>query len=139
MNIKIHHTGSAGNLIQIDNILIDPGVPIKKIKDALHYRLRDIRFCLLSHAHNDHAKGAKDIMKAGVDIYCSQESAEALKLHGHRLHIIEPEKKFQVGSWVIYPFELKHDVMNLGFFIGKGTSKRVLYATDTNYIHPRFN
>jgi len=137
MNITVHYTGSAGNLIQAGNILIDPGVPIKKIKDALHYRLRDVRFCLLSHSHADHSKGAKDLMKAGVDIYCSKESADNLKLSSHRLHIIEPGSQINIGPWQIIPFELVHDVSNLGFFIGNGKD-RILYATDTNYIHPRF-
>jgi len=32
---------------------------------------------------------------------------------------------------------MKHDVPNIGFYIAKD-SKRILYATDTNYIHNRF-
>jgi len=137
MNITVHHSGSRGNLYQVDDILIDPGVPIKATKKALNFRLSEIRACLCGHFHSDHSKAAKDILRAGIDLYCSQETAEALKLSGHRLHIIEPMKEFKINRWRILPFPLVHDAPNLGFLLQKG-GKKCLYCNDTNYISHKF-
>jgi len=50
-----HYSSSSGNLYQVKSgggqLLIDPGVPISKIKKALGFRTREIAACLLSHEH----------------------------------------------------------------------------------------
>lgn len=147
MNITIHHTGSAGNLIQVDDILIDPGVPIKEIKRCLNFRLSEIKGCLIGHAHLDHAKGAKDLIKAGVECFCSQETSDILGLSGHRLNILLPGVVWGIGKYkdewrlppfAILPFPVVHDAPgSLGFLIVKEEEK-ILYACDTNYIPYRF-
>jgi phosphoribosyl 1,2-cyclic phosphodiesterase len=137
MNIKVHYTGSTGNLFQIDNLLIDPGVSIKRIKEALDYKLSDIAGCLVSHAHKDHCKGVNDIMKCGTSCYMSFETAQEINASGHRVNIIAPDKQFEIGNWKIKPFKLIHDVFNLGFLISKDDEK-ILFATDTAYIPYRF-
>ena len=135
--IKIIASSSAGNLYQVDNILIEAGMPIKAIKQALNYRLSNMSGCLISHSHGDHARAAGDILKSGVDLYCSKETAEERDLHGHRLHIIEPMKQFELGGWKIKPFPLKHDVMNFGFLLSRDEYK-IVFAVDTNYIPFKF-
>lgn len=139
MNITVHHSGSSGNLIQVDDILIEAGVPIKEIKRSLGFRLSEIQACLVSHSHGDHAKGLKDLLKAGVDCYCSWGTSEALHLEGHRLHIIgDVSYQFKVGPWDVKSFPVVHDAPgSLGFLIAKGAQK-LLYACDTNYIPYRF-
>ena len=56
-------TGSKGNAVKIDDILIDCGVSFKKLKDVYKY----IRLVLLTHEHSDHIKGA-GIMSRKLDI-----------------------------------------------------------------------
>jgi phosphoribosyl 1,2-cyclic phosphodiesterase len=93
---------------------------------------------LLTHEHQDHARAAKDLLKSGVDVYMSQGTAEALKLSGHRLHIIEAHKQFSIGPWAILPFETIHDAAEpLGFLASEGHHK-ILYVTDTCYVPYRF-
>lgn len=137
MNINVFASSSAGNSYQVGNLLIEAGVPIKKIKQSLNYKLSSILGCLISHCHGDHVKGAKALMKAGVDCFVSHETAQAVGLKGHRLHIIKPLHQFQIGKWSIKPFSLIHDVPCLGFIISNGKEK-ILFATDTNYIPYRF-
>ncbi|HEA68220.1 MAG TPA: MBL fold metallo-hydrolase [Desulfobacterales bacterium] len=72
-------------------------------------------------------------MESAIDVYVSRETKEALNLSGHRLHIIEPEKQFEIGTWTIDTFPLVHDVPNIGFLLSSG-DERLLYATDTHYI-----
>lgn len=138
MEIKIYHSTSRANLYQVDDILIEAGPAISEIKKSLNYKLSDISGCLISHSHKDHARAAKDIMQAGIDVYMAQETADELNLDSHRLHIIEPLKQFNLNGYRIKPFRLAHDVMNLGFIIQKDKEK-ILFAIDTNYIPFRFN
>lgn len=138
MNIQALHSSSKGNLYRVDNLLLEAGVPIKEIKKSLDYRLSEIDGCLCTHCHQDHSRAARDLMKAGVDVYCLQETAEALDLSGHRLNIIEPGKQLELGKWKILPFgPLPHDAPNVGFLISNGREKLV-FAVDTNYIPHRF-
>ena len=137
MQIQVFHSSSTGNLYRVDDLIIDPGVPIKEIKKALDFKLSSIKGCLCSHFNMDHAKGARDIMAAGVDLYCHKETALTLGLSGHRLHTIESMKQFKIGDWTVKAFDLVHDVPCLGFIMAKGEEK-VLYASDTNYIPYRF-
>ena len=113
------------------------GVSIAEIKKYLNYKLHAISGCLVSHSHGDHAKAARDVMKAGIDLYTAKETAEALNLSGHRLNIIEPLKQFEIEDWKILPFPLQHDVVNLGFLLQKDNEK-ILYAIDTNYVKYKF-
>ena len=78
-------------------------------------------------------------MKAGVDCYMSQGTADALGLSGHRLHIVRAMKQFKVaGEWTVLPFDTVHDCAEpLGFLIAAGGEK-VLFATDTAYLKYTF-
>lgn len=138
MTITIHHSSSSGNLYQIDNLLLEAGVPIKEIKRCLGFRLSEIAGCLVTHSHSDHAIGSADLMKAGVDLFCSEGTAHSLGLRSHRLHLIKAGERFTVGGWAVLPFETQHDTEEpLGFLLARGKEK-LLFATDTAYIRPRF-
>ncbi len=135
INIKSFKSGSAGNLHIIESgknrLLLECGLPIKKIKEALEFDL-NIDACLLSHCHMDHAKSAKGIMDSGIDLICSEETARFLKLSGHRLKKITGKKV--IGPWSISPFPTLHDTPGaLGFIIDIEESK-ILFATDTGSL-----
>lgn len=138
MNITTYHSSSAGNLYQVDDLLIEAGVPIKEIKRALGFRLHKIRGCLITHEHGDHAKGARDLMKAGVDCYMSEGTAAALGLRGHRLNILRAGKQTAIGPWAVLPFATIHDAAEpLGFLLAKGIEK-LLFLTDSHYSPHRY-
>lgn len=124
-----HYSSSKENLYQISDcktsLLLDPGVSIKQIKQALGFKLSGISGVLCSHAHADHAEGSSGIMASGVDLYCSQDTAEALELSGHRLHIIENKKLFNIGTFTVLPLSVSHDkdVPCLAFLLSSGKEK----------------
>jgi len=135
-------SSSAGNLYQVVSgssaLMLECGIPIKQIKRYFNFDFSRVEGCLLTHAHNDHAKAAADVMAAGVDLYCSQGTAEALGLSGHRLHIIQGKKLFKIGPWSVLPFDTQHDTPEpLGFLITNGEDK-LCFATDTYYIKWQF-
>lgn len=97
-----------------------------------------LRLALFLTSTFDHSKAVKDIMRAGIDCYISAGTAEALEISGHRINIIKAKQQFRIGTWAILPFELQHDVFNLGFLLANQDGEKLLYATDTYYIRYRF-
>ena len=77
-------------------------------------------------------------MEAGIDLFCSQETAITLKLSGHRLCIIEAMKQLKIGTWSVLPFDGIHDVPVLGFLIMNGQGERLLFLIDSVYSKYRF-
>lgn len=122
-----HYSGSKGNLYQISDgktsLLLDPGVPIAQIKKALNFKLSGIAGALCGHNHRDHSEGTAGIIASGIDLYCNQDTAEALELSGHRLHIIKHKKPFNVGTFKVWPLSVPHDVPCFSFLLVSGKEK----------------
>ena len=143
MDIKVLASGSSGNCYYVSDgdspVLIECGLPWKQIQQGIGFRTSELAGCLISHEHKDHCRAVQDIMKAGIDCYMSQGTAEALGISGHRLHIIKAKQQFRIGTWTILPFETQHDAAEpLGFLLANKTGEKLLYATDTYYIRYRF-
>lgn len=144
MKIDAFASGSSGNAYLISDgattLLLDAGISLLKIKEATDFRVRDIKGCLISHSHKDHSKAAMDLAKAGVNIYTSRGTIKTCGLEGHRIHEIKALKRLKVGTFLVMPFDVEHDVLEpLGFLLESTLSKeRLLYFTDTYYIKYRF-
>ena len=88
----------------------------------------------------DHIKYAKEFAENGINIYASEGTFNALELQGHRYNVIKALQQFNIGNFIILPFETQHDAVEpLGFLIQhKITGEKLLYATDTYYIKYKF-
>jgi phosphoribosyl 1,2-cyclic phosphodiesterase len=142
MDIKTLASSSTGNCYFVsdrgETLMIECGIAIDKIKSGCNYRLSGFTGCLLSHAHMDHAKAAKDILAAGIDLYCSAGTAATLGLSGHRLHVIKAYQSLRVGRFLIHPLDARHDCAEpLGFLVVTEEEK-LLFATDTFYLKDTF-
>lgn len=142
MKIQALASSSRGNCYRIDDgktpILIEAGLPIRRIREGLDFRLQDIQACLVTHEHSDHCRGARALMEAGIDCWMSAGTAAAFCLGGHRLHIARAGHGFQVGSWAVMPFTAIHDAAEpLGFLLASGREK-LLFLTDSAYVPARF-
>lgn len=140
LDIAIHATGSAGNCYTVSDgeatVMLDCGLPYNRIQKLTGFILPDAVF--VTHEHQDHVKAAKDFMKRGVDIYTSAGTAEVENLKGHLLHIMKNRQSVSIGRIVVSAFETQHDAVEpLGFLLDDGED-RLLYATDTYYLHYRF-
>ncbi|WP_339294376.1 MBL fold metallo-hydrolase [Paenibacillus sp. FSL W7-1279] len=143
IDIQCLGSSSAGNAYRISDghtaLLLEAGFPFKSLQRALKFRMTEIAGCLITHEHIDHSKAAKDIMKAGVDVYTSQGTADAKGLSGHRLKVIKAMEPFQVGTWSILPFDIQHDVEEpLGFLLANTAGDKLVFLTDTYYCRHRF-
>ena len=150
MEIEIIASGSSGNCYKVSNedttLLIECGIPYKKIQQALNFKVTDIDGVLVSHEHGDHSKACKDLIKAGVDLYMTKGTKEALKLDSHRVKTFEESNDktyrwFEIGSLKIKPFKSIHDAKEPANFyiLNKRTDERLLFITDTMYVEGRFN
>jgi phosphoribosyl 1,2-cyclic phosphodiesterase len=144
MNFKPVASSSRGNCYLLESpgvpsLLIEAGIPVKAVREALGFTLSDIAGCLISHEHGDHSKGVKDLLKAGVDVYTSQETAAALGISDHHRHVvISSEHVYSMWDWKVLPFGLHHDVPCHGFMIASPDGDRLLFIPDTSYIRNRF-
>ena len=143
MNLKVLATGSRGNCYILETargkILLDCGIRIQEIKEALGFDLTGVLGCLLTHEHKDHSKAAAELMALGIDVYTSAGTAKACGLIGHRLHTVEALERYPIdGAWIC-PIATQHDAKEpLGFVVNCG-GESLLYATDTYYLEYRFS
>ncbi|GEN30266.1 phosphoribosyl 1,2-cyclic phosphodiesterase [Cerasibacillus quisquiliarum] len=143
IEIKTLASGSSGNCYHVTDgstpLLLECGINFRDIQIALDFKTSNLAGCLVSHEHKDHSKGIKDVLKAGIDVYTSQGTAEAEGIKHHRLKVIEPKKAFQIGTWKVLSFDVEHDVNEpLGFLFMNQQGEKLLFATDTYYVRYRF-
>lgn len=142
MNIHSIASSSRGNCYLIEgagsSLMIECGIRFPLIRRGTGFVVSSLAGCLVSHEHQDHARAVKDMIKAGVDCYMSQGTADAIGATGHRVKALRPLEQTIVGPWTVLPFPTVHDAAEpLGFLIA-GAGKKLLFATDTAYIHHRF-
>jgi len=113
LEIEAIASSSSGNCYLLNDdkskLMIECGIPFKRIQRALYFRLSECSGCLISHEHQDHAKAAKELMRTGIDCYMSAGTAEEIGAAGHRLKIVKHGEKFTVGPWIVLPFSSVHD------------------------------
>jgi len=142
LEFKSYASSSDGNLYAVASngtaLLLEAGLSLASVRRSLGFKLSQFDGCLLTHEHQDHAKGAADMLRAGVDIYCTAGTACGAGLSGHRLHVVEPLKQFKVGPWKILPFPTIHNAEQpAGFLLANGQDK-LLFAVDTATLAYQF-
>lgn len=143
ITIKTLASGSSGNAYLIDDgrsqLLLECGIRFRDIQIALDFKTSNLAGVLISHEHKDHTKGLKDVLKAGIDCYMSQGTADAENIKHHRLKVVENKKQFKVGSWTVLPFDVEHDVAEpFGYLLMNQEGEKLLFATDTYYVRYKF-
>lgn len=137
-------SSSAGNIHIVTDgdtrVMLDCGIPWKKIREKLQFNTSDIQGVLVTHSHSDHCKGAAEAAKAGLDIYAAGDTFQALQILEHRKNVVEAGKIFIVGSWHVLPFETVHDSEGaLGFYMVNFAGEALLYLTDSAYSPVKFS
>jgi phosphoribosyl 1,2-cyclic phosphodiesterase len=144
MKLKVIGTGSKGNAYLLENdseaLLIECGVNIKAIKQALKFNLSKLVGCIVTHEHGDHAKSIKEVMAAGINVYANRGTFEALGIPAgfdkcfHRAHPLHGIDDFRIGGFKVMSFSVQHDAAEpCGFLINHKDTGNVLFLTDTMY------
>lgn len=145
MNLKVLGSSSSGNcyLIEVNNekLILDAGVNFKIVQKELNFNFNGIEGVLITHEHMDHLKYASNFALYGINIYASAGTFKKQNLVGHRFKVIKALQQFEIGNFIILPFDTQHDAAEpLGFLIQyKPTGEKLIYATDTYYIKYKFN
>ena len=89
----------------------------------------------------DHAKAARDVMKAGIDVYASEGTftaiEESLSL-SRRARVVEDKAIQQIGNFFVFPYSIIHDAAEpLGYVIHE-SDDWLLFCPDSGYIKQRF-
>lgn len=145
MTLNIYASSSSGNAYRISDgktsLLLDAGLSIKALREAMGFEISGIDGCLITHEHKDHSEGARDILRLGVDTYTSSGTAKLCGLSGYRVHIVKALKQLNIGTFTVLPFDVEHDAEEpLGFLIySRETKEKLLYFTDTHYLKYKFS
>lgn len=138
-NLNIIASSSSGNAyIYFDNILLDIGVPFIKIKPYV----QQIKFILLTHQHSDHLN-IKTLQKViyenpKIRICCGWFLIEKLvgnNIPKKNIFVLELDKSYIIGDYVITPVMAIHDVGNFGYKIHNTiTGYKVFHISDTSSV-----
>jgi phosphoribosyl 1,2-cyclic phosphodiesterase len=134
MNYNIISTGSQGNAIVLNNIiLLDCGVPFRSLKDIY----KDLKIVLLTHIHGDHFNKTT-IRKLAAErptlrfACCKWLTAELLEcgVSVHNIDVLEIGRIYDYSAFKVSPVKLYHDVDNAGWRVFMNAEKAI-YMTDT--------
>ncbi len=146
MKLKVIGSSSKGNCYVLEtptgSLLLDAGVPFREIQKSLDFNLSRVCGCLVTHEHQDHCKAVRALTFSGIDCYMSMGTLKSVEsLNAHRLMPVISGMRFDLGDFIILPFDTQHDCAQpLGYLIVyRLTGEKLLFATDTYYIKYRFN
>ena len=147
MRFEALASSSHGNAYVVSDqdtrILLECGVSYRKLKTLCGFSTADLSACLISHEHKDHSACVRDLLGAGIPVYMSSGTAEALALDGALLDAaqeLEHGKQITIGTLDVVPFSIFHDAKEpLGFLIRSKVDGEVFaFATDTVNLNYRF-
>lgn len=143
MNLRIISSGSVGNcyLFEAKNetLIVELGVSFKILKQALDFDFSKVVGAIVTHEHGDHAKAVPDALKAGIDVYASRGTLDAIGAKHHRTFGIANKQVFHLGGFKIMPFDVKHDCKEpFGYLISHAECGNVLFITDSYYVPYKF-
>ncbi len=138
--LQVLRSGSAGNAIFLEaggtRLLIDAGLPLEAVARALQpldVDVADLTAVLLTHEHDDHARGAGALCRAtGVPILANEGTLR----HTASLEGVELVERFttgvpfRVGAVTVEPFRIPHDAVEPVGFALQVDGFRVVIAHD---------
>ena len=141
------YSGSSGNCFFVQsnktNLLIDAGVSLKKITNAL-YKINisgeNITAILVTHDHIDHTKSLALLSnKYNIPVYANKKTWEAIpnianKILNNNKKIFNMNKNFFIGDIEIFPFNVSHDAADPCGFNLYHSNKKISIVTDVGYI-----
>lgn len=126
LDYKVIASGSKGNAVRIETIMVDCGVPFGKMEEDLY----KVDTLLITHAHSDHIKPRtlERIQKEfpRIKIYANADVA-----YQYEVDKVIGTAPFDLGKRRrVIPFDGVHDVP-VTYFVIQMKGLNILYATDT--------
>lgn len=139
MDIKVIASGSSGNAYLIGDghtlLLLDAGIPFKRIQIGCGFRTSTIDACLVTHRHGDHAAAIPKLIERGITVYSNTDVAEFYE----GVQELAALREYTVGTFRVLPFEAEHDVPCYGYQVtSEETGEKLVYITDSAYVRYTF-
>lgn len=140
--IHVLRSGSSGNAVLVEgagtSVLVDAGLPADTlVREMTGAGLLAPSAILLTHEHDDHARGAAALARSmSIPIYANEGTIRAAGdgLAGAPVERFVTGVPFRVGALAIEPFRVPHDALEpVGFVVGQNGSRTFL-ATDLGEI-----
>lgn len=120
-------TDSGGN-----TLIIECGVRMAEIKQALRFRLSGVVGCVVTHEHNDHARSISPLLKSGIMVLASEETLKAKGVYTVPFALVaKPKHRYQLGGFSVLALQAYHDAPCLCYVIEHEEMGKLLFATDT--------
>lgn len=144
MKIASLGSGSKGNatLVQVSDtlLLVDCGFGLKEIEARLRdkgVRPEQLTAILVTHEHGDHLKGAPMLAnRYGVPLYSSFGTARHFKRSVPTAEVIDPHRRWSLGSIEIEPVIVPHDASEPTQFVFHHAGLAIGLLTDIGSITP---
>lgn len=139
MILKSMSSSSKGNIHILENedtvLLLDCGIKFNRLESKLNKQ--QIDGILITHEHGDHVGGCESLSQnKNTCFYGTKKTLDRINVPDFMKKPVEPFKTFQIGTFKIVPFEVKHDAVHpVNYLIKDNISgSQMLYITDTGYI-----
>lgn len=135
-------TGSKGNCYLLDDngryLALDCGMKWLDVQIACDFQISLIDAALCTHLHSDHSLYIRSFVRSGIPVFSNDETMTFVsETMGERIKAI-PAKKWSKlpNGWKVVPFYVPHDqnAPCFAYIIETPTGRRVLYATDFEYL-----
>lgn len=142
MKLKVLSSSSAGNCYLFYNrnecLVLECGVKMPVLKKALNFDLSKVVGVLVTHEHQDHCYALKDVLGAGLNVYASTGTIEALGINSHRLHSVNG-KTIKLGNFKIKAFDAEHDCAEpVNYLVDHPEMGKMIFITDSFYCSYTF-
>lgn len=139
MKLTVIRSSSKGNAYLLEQegsaVLLDAGVKMPAILEAVGYRPSSLSGALITHEHADHAESAKELALRGVPVYATRGTGEALGLLGNpRFHEVAYGELVRIPGYAFKPFRTVHDASQPAGYLLVAPGLKIAYATDTAFL-----
>lgn len=135
MKLIVLGSSSSGNCYILDNgneaLIIEAGIRFQEVKKALDFNLRKVVGCVVTHAHNDHAKYIKAMVDSGFHTLALREVWTAKGVWDSRSLVVKEGKGYKMGNFKVLPFPACHDVPCVGYLIDHPDMGKMVFLTDS--------
>ncbi len=131
MELTIVNSNSQGNSYVLTSnngqqLCIEAGRPLNEVKRIGNLKTPQCVGVVITHSHGDHAKHAKDFLKAGLDVYSTPDLAnKVLGVVG-----MQTNETYSFGDFRVTPIAVEHDVPCLAFLIFHPEYGSIYFFTD---------
>jgi ribonuclease BN (tRNA processing enzyme) len=134
MELIVLGSSSKGNCYILDDgseaLILEAGVGLKSVKEALRFNVRKVVGCCVTHQHNDHSGYIKQYVGL-FHTLALQCVWDAKGIRDSRAVSIAAGRSYRLGNFLVMPFEVEHDVPCVGYLINHPSMGLMVFATDT--------